>query len=64
MLSASKNPLLVEECLAKELACGRVVQVDPRRMEIHINCFGVIPKGHDNSQMATHSGYVSPRDIV
>lgn len=46
MLSAAKNSLVVGEYLAKELAYGRVVQVDPKRMEVHINPFGVIPKGH------------------
>ena len=46
MLSAAKNPSVVEEYLAKELAYGRVIQVDPKRMEVHINRFGVIPKGH------------------
>ena len=50
MLSAAKNPSVVEEYLAKELAYGRVVQVDPRRMEIHINRFGVIPKGHQTAK--------------
>ena len=49
MLSASRNPAVVEEYLAKELAHGRVVQADPRKMDIHINCFGVIPKGHQAS---------------
>ena len=51
MLSASKNPAVVEEYkyLAKELTYGRVVQVDPRKMDIHINRFGVIPKGHQAS---------------
>ena len=50
MLSAVKNPSVVEEYLAKELAYGRLVQVDPRRMEIHINHFGVIPKGHQTAK--------------
>lgn len=49
MLSASKNPAVVEEYLAKELTYGRVIQVDPRKMDIHINRFGVIPKGHQAS---------------
>ena len=49
MLSAPKNPAVVEEYLAKELAHGRVVQADPRKMDIHINCFWVIPKGHQAS---------------
>ena len=39
----------VEEYLDKELAHGRVVQVDPRKIDIHINHFGVIPKGHQAS---------------
>ena len=50
MLSASKTPSVVEEYLAKKLAHGRVVQGDPRKMEIHINRFRVIPKGHQTAK--------------
>ena len=50
MLSASKNPSVVEEYLAKKLAHDRVVQGDPRKMEIHINRFRVIPKGHQTAK--------------
>ena len=46
MLSAESNLAVVNEYLAKEMGHGRVVQVDPAAMEIHINHFGVIPKGH------------------
>ena len=49
MLSVSKNPAVVEEYLAKELAHGRVVQVDPRKMDIHMNRFEVIPNDHQAS---------------
>ena len=43
---STPNPAVVNEYLAKEMGHGRVVQVDPAAMEIHINRFGVIPKGH------------------
>ena len=46
MLSAESNLAVDNEYLAKEMGHGRVVQVDPAAMEIHINRFGVIPKGH------------------
>ena len=46
MLSAESNPAVVNEYLAREMGHGRVVQVDQAAMEIHINRFGVIPKGH------------------
>lgn len=45
MLSAERNPEVVEKYLAKEKALGRVVVVQPRDCaSIHINRFGVIPK--------------------
>ena len=50
MLSAESNPAVVNEYLAKEIGHGRVVQVDPATMAIHINRFGVIPKGHQTGK--------------
>ena len=48
MLSASSNPEIVSKYLAEEMMLGRVVGLLPPQQVpgVHINPFGVMPKGH------------------
>ena len=50
MGSAREHPEVVSEYLAKELALGRMLGQFPKSASVaavHINRFGVIPKGHN-----------------
>lgn len=47
MQSAVVNPGVVEEYLERERSLDRIVSpVDPKKTEVQVSSFGVIPKGH------------------
>lgn len=47
MLSAKKNPQIIEDYLAKECAAGNILGPFPlNTLAVHINRFGAIPKKH------------------
>ena len=51
MLSAERNPRVIDEYLGKEIAAERVVgPVNPKNCPVQISRFGVIPKAHQKGK--------------
>ena len=53
MCSAHQHPDIISGYLKKEKALGRLLGPftdTSNRTELQINCFGVIPKGHDSGK--------------
>ena len=46
MQSAILNSTVIDEYLTKERAVGRFIGPLSPEVDVHLSCFGVIPKGH------------------
>lgn len=54
MQSALAHPIVVEEYLEKEITLGRVVGPVSSDLQVQINWFRVIPKGHQKDKWRLH----------
>ena len=70
MLSAERNPRVIDEYLDKEIIAGRVVgPVNPSTCPVQISRFGVIPKGHQKDKWRlildlSHPENYSVNDVI